>query len=76
MIVMKNNRKKETITCYKCMKPGHIRSECLLLNKHKKKAMVETWDDSDEEQSQEVSNLALMAIREKLNKGSKKRKTK
>ncbi|KAH9734956.1 hypothetical protein KPL71_017574 [Citrus sinensis] len=43
------------------------RSECPLINKFKKKAMVATWDDSeeessDEEGSQEVSNLALMAI--------------
>ncbi|KAH9754766.1 hypothetical protein KPL71_015546 [Citrus sinensis] len=54
--------KKEVIICYECKKPGHIRSECPLLNKLKKKAMVATWDDSDEEESQEVSNLALMAI--------------
>ena len=38
-----------------------------LLNKLKKKAMVATWDDSDEETSddeeyQEMTNLALMAI--------------
>ncbi|KAH9648834.1 hypothetical protein KPL70_025758 [Citrus sinensis] len=64
----KNYReKKEAITCYECKKPGHIRSECPLINKLKKKAMVATWDDSeeesnDEEGSQEVSNLALMAI--------------
>ncbi|KAH9671809.1 hypothetical protein KPL70_017497 [Citrus sinensis] len=64
----KNYReKKEAITCYECKKPGHIRSECPLINKLKKKAMVATWDDSeeesnDEERSQEVSNLALMAI--------------
>ncbi|KAH9770106.1 hypothetical protein KPL71_012261 [Citrus sinensis] len=64
----KNQReKKEVITCYECKKPGHIRSECPLNNKLKKKAMVATWDDSeedssDEEWSQEVSNLALMVI--------------
>ncbi|KAH9659186.1 Integrase catalytic domain-containing protein [Citrus sinensis] len=61
--------KKESITCYKCKKPGHIRSECPLLNKLKKKAMVATWDNSDEEMSgdeehQEMTNLALMAIEE------------
>ncbi|KAH9705040.1 hypothetical protein KPL70_011720 [Citrus sinensis] len=59
--------KKEVIICYECKKPDHIRSECPLLNKLKKKAMVATWDDSDEdssdeEESQEVSNPTLMAI--------------
>ncbi|KAH9745941.1 hypothetical protein KPL70_004261 [Citrus sinensis] len=75
--------KKEAITCYECKKPGHIRSECPLINKLKKKAMVATWDDSDEESNdeeglQEVSNLALMAIRgdDDLNEGLKKKKNK
>ncbi|KAH9672087.1 hypothetical protein KPL70_017595 [Citrus sinensis] len=40
-------KKKELITCYECKKPGHIRLECPLLNKFKKKVMVVTWDDSD-----------------------------
>ncbi|KAH9697094.1 hypothetical protein KPL71_023469 [Citrus sinensis] len=80
----KNYReKKEAITCYECKKPGHIRSECPLINKLKKKAMVATWDDSeeesnDEEGSQEISNLALMAIGgdDDLNEGLKKKKNK
>ncbi|KAH9679144.1 Integrase catalytic domain-containing protein [Citrus sinensis] len=80
----KNQReKKEVITCYECKKPGHIRSECPLINKLKKKSMVATWDDSEEDSSdeeglQEVSNLALMAIGEddNLNEGLKKKKNK
>ncbi|KAK9192656.1 hypothetical protein WN944_003349 [Citrus x changshan-huyou] len=61
--------KKEPITCYECKKPGHIRPQCPLFNKLKKKVMVATWDDSDEETSndkeqQEMANLALMAFRE------------
>ncbi|KAH9704888.1 Integrase catalytic domain-containing protein [Citrus sinensis] len=66
-----NNKKEknEPITCYECKKPRHIRPECALLNKLKKKAMVATWDDSDEETSdeddqQEMTNLALMAVGE------------
>ncbi|KAH9767844.1 hypothetical protein KPL71_011427 [Citrus sinensis] len=58
---------KEVIKCYECKKLGHIRTECPILNKLKKKAMVATWDDSDKETSddeehQEMTNLALMAI--------------
>ena len=65
---LKNQKeKKEVIICYECKKSGHIRLECPLLKKLKKKAMVATWDNSDEESSneedsQEMSNLALMAI--------------
>ncbi|KAH9792213.1 hypothetical protein KPL71_004031 [Citrus sinensis] len=65
---LKNRKEKnEVIKCYECKKPGHIRTECPLLNKLKKKAMVATWDDSDDETSddeehQEMTNLALMAI--------------
>ena len=78
----KNQReKKEVITCYECKKPDHIRSECPLINKLKKKAMVVTWDDSEEDSSdeeglQEVSNLTLMAIGEddNLNEGLKRKK--
>ena len=40
---LKNRKEnKEVIKCYECKKPGHIRSECPLLNKLKKKAMVAT----------------------------------
>ncbi|KAH9715585.1 hypothetical protein KPL71_021114 [Citrus sinensis] len=65
---LKNRKeKKEVIKCYKCKKSGHIRTDCPLLNKFKKRAMVAIWDDSDEETSddkehQEMTNLALMAI--------------
>ncbi|KAH9686777.1 Integrase catalytic domain-containing protein [Citrus sinensis] len=70
---LKNRKeKKEVIKCYECKKLGHIRSECPLLNKLKKKAMVATWDDSEEETSddeehQEMTNLALMPIGDESN---------
>ena len=45
----KNQKEKnEQITCYECKKPGHIRPQCPLFNKLKKKATVATWDDNDE----------------------------
>ncbi|KAH9704636.1 hypothetical protein KPL70_011547 [Citrus sinensis] len=65
---LKNRKEKnEVIKCYECKKPGHIRTECPLLNKLMERAMVATWDDSDEETSddeehQEMTNLALMTI--------------
>ena len=43
--------KKEAIVCFECKKFGHIRLECHILYKLKKKAMVATWDDNDEETS-------------------------
>ena len=63
----RRKEKNEVIKCYECKKPGHIRTKCPLLNKLKKKAMIATWDDSDEETSddeehQEMTNLALMTI--------------
>ncbi|KAH9658046.1 hypothetical protein KPL70_023335 [Citrus sinensis] len=62
----KNQKEKnESITCYKYKKPGHIQSECPLLEKLKKNAMIVTWDDineeiSDDKEQQEMTNLALM----------------
>ena len=56
------NEKKESITCYECKKLGHISPECPLLNKLKKKDIMAKWDDSNDEQQQEMTNLALMAF--------------
>lgn len=59
-----------------------MKSECPILNKLKKKAMVITWDDSDkkstyEEQLYELSNLTFIAIGDELfnelDEGSKKK---
>ncbi|KAG0451823.1 hypothetical protein HPP92_025991 [Vanilla planifolia] len=49
----KEREKKEESTCFECKQPGHLRPDCPLLKKdkkkHKKKAMkVKTWSDSDE----------------------------
>ncbi|PKA63479.1 hypothetical protein AXF42_Ash005374 [Apostasia shenzhenica] len=59
--------KEDDVICYKCNKPGHIKSNCPLLKPRKskkKKALVATWSDSDESSSsddKEVVNLCLMA---------------
>ncbi|KAG6649492.1 hypothetical protein CIPAW_07G216000 [Carya illinoinensis] len=65
----KDSGKNDTLICYKCNKPGHIKSDCRLLKKDRnrgKKAMKATWDDdsssSDSETSNgESANLCLMA---------------
>ncbi|GAV65295.1 DUF4219 domain-containing protein/UBN2 domain-containing protein [Cephalotus follicularis] len=49
--------KKEEVICFECNKPGHYKSDYPRLKKKefikKKKAMVATWDDSDESSSDE-----------------------
>ena len=48
--------KQDEIICFECKEPGHIRSECPRLKKvskkkiTKKKAMMATWEDLDEDQ--------------------------
>src|SRR3954466_3633953 len=64
----RSNKKK--VICYECNEPGHFKNECPKLQKenpkkkfHKKKGLMETWDDSesDSDFEGEQTNLALMA---------------
>ena len=66
----KEKDKEQPLICYECKKPGHFRSEYLQLKKgpkkYKKKAIMATWSDSDEsnsekEDSHKQANLCLMA---------------
>src|SRR4051812_24753750 len=61
---------KKKVVCYECNEPGHFKNECPKLQKenpkkkfHKKKGLMETWDDSESESESESeqANLALMA---------------
>ena len=62
---------KNSITCYECKKPGHMKSECPMLRKDakrtkKKKAMMATWEDLEEtssdsdEDGDDVASICLM----------------
>ena len=68
----KGKAKQSEIICYKCKELGHFRSKCPKLKKSsgkkapKKKAMMATWEDLDEEQkgigSQEVEEIDSSSI--------------
>src|SRR3954465_11266591 len=61
---------KKKVMCYECNEPGHFRNECPQLQKehpkkkfHKKKGLMATWDESEDESDSEdeQANCALMA---------------
>ena len=66
-----NTSNKEDVTCFGSNKQRHFKSECPDLKrdvKKKKKALMSTWDDlendssdRDEDKAEEVANLCFMA---------------
>ncbi|KAG2725726.1 hypothetical protein I3760_01G079900 [Carya illinoinensis] len=55
----KDSGKNDTLICYKCNKPGYIKSDCPLLKKDRnkgKKVMKATWDDDSSSSTSEASN--------------------
>ncbi|MQL71985.1 hypothetical protein Taro_004328 [Colocasia esculenta] len=70
------NKKTNRIVCYKCRKPGYVKSECPEVqkknqpgwNRNKHMAMVGTWSEEEEDEEEESSDakdthsrLCLMA---------------
>ncbi|XP_058771733.1 uncharacterized protein LOC131645090 [Vicia villosa] len=61
---------KKKVMCYECNEPGQYKNECPKLQKenpkkkfHKKKSLMATWDESEDESDSEdeQANFALMA---------------
>src|SRR4051812_2674523 len=55
---------KKKAVCYECNEPGHYKNECPKLQKenpkkkfHKKKSLMATWDDSEDESDLKMSKL-------------------
>lgn len=60
---------KDSIICYECQKPGHIKIECPQLKRRiNKNAMVGTWSDDelleDSDDDLEIANMRLVAKEE------------
>ena len=63
------SKKVNNVVCYNCIKPGHVKPDCPLLKKKKKKAFVATWSDSDsfdddDSKEDQMGNLCFMALDE------------
>src|SRR4051812_21468982 len=59
---------KKKVMCYECNEPGHFKNECPNLQKenpkkkfHKKKGLMATWDESEDDSEDEQANCVLMA---------------
>ncbi|XP_060960663.1 uncharacterized protein LOC133031227 [Cannabis sativa] len=65
-----SSRKDDQITCYECKKPGHMKTDCPLRKRNRRRAMVATWSESEKESSEdeqhEIANTCFMAIDDKV----------
>lgn len=68
-LTKKENNKADSIICYNCKKPGHIKFDCPQAKesskKAKRRAMLAAWgngsDESNSEEESDQANLCLMA---------------
>ena len=77
-ITTKEKKGNDEVTCFECKKPRHMKNECPLRRKNKKKAMKDTWDDNSESESndevqEQVANMCFMAIDSEVSKNKKKK---
>ena len=65
-----SSRKDDQITCYECKKPGHMKTDCPLRKRSRRRAMMATWSEREKESSEdeqhEIANTCFMAIDDKV----------
>ncbi|KAM6587597.1 hypothetical protein CsatA_010202 [Cannabis sativa] len=65
-----SSRKDDQIICYECKKPGHMKTDCPLRKRSRRRAMMATWSESEKESSEdeqhEIANTCFMAIDDKV----------
>ncbi|KAM6568740.1 hypothetical protein CsatB_016725 [Cannabis sativa] len=65
-----SSRKDDQIICYECKKPGHMKMDCPLRKRSRRRAMMDTWSESEKESSEdeqhEIANTCFMAIDDKV----------
>ncbi|XP_030505326.2 uncharacterized protein LOC115720314 [Cannabis sativa] len=65
-----SSRKDDQIICYECKKPSHMKTDCPLRKRSRRRAMMATWSESEKESSEdeqhEIANTCFMTIDDKV----------